>query len=245
MPTAQNKVHFKSGTESQWELSTRDNDTIYFLTDTKEIALGQDKYGKSPDLSDYVQKSGGTFTGPVYLPSDDPTKDTQAVTKKYVDAAVQGATGGTVTLGTPWDTTEQLVVSNSATSIKTLAKGTNNNYLSVSEDKVTWLAPEESVTNTDKLVKSSAVYSALSNKQDKLTVGTGISISESNVISSTYENLAAATAGQDLSLVTTGEKFIWNAKQDAIEFNTAYSPSTNKAATISDVNDAATYWEEI
>lgn len=41
--------------------------------------------------------TGGTVTGPIYLPSDTPTTDTQAVTKKYVDDSVAGAGGGDVT----------------------------------------------------------------------------------------------------------------------------------------------------
>ena len=41
--------------------------------------------------------TGGTVTGPIYLPSTAPTTDTQAVTKKYVDDSVAGAGGGDVT----------------------------------------------------------------------------------------------------------------------------------------------------
>lgn len=45
----------------------------------------------------FLPLTGGTVTGPIYLPSTTPTTDTQAVTKKYVDEAVAGAGGGDVT----------------------------------------------------------------------------------------------------------------------------------------------------
>lgn len=48
------------------------------------IESGQDKF---------LPLTGGTVTGPIYLPSDTPTTDTQAVTKKYVDDSVAGAGG--------------------------------------------------------------------------------------------------------------------------------------------------------
>lgn len=50
----------------------------------------------------------------------------------------------------------------------------------------------------------------------------------------TYESKAAANGGTDVSLVTTGEKYIWNNKQNALTFNTTPS-STNKVATMADI----------
>ena len=43
---------------------------------------------------EFLPLTGGTVTGPIYLPSAAPTTDTQAVTKKYVDDSVAGAGGG-------------------------------------------------------------------------------------------------------------------------------------------------------
>ena len=40
---------------------------------------------------EFLPLTGGTVTGPIYLPSTTPTTDTQAVTKKYVDDSVAGA----------------------------------------------------------------------------------------------------------------------------------------------------------
>ena len=57
-------------------------------------------------------------------------------------------------------------------------------------------------------------------------------------VGSNYESKSAVENGTDVSLVTTGEKYAWNQKQDAITFNTAYNASTNKAATMSDITKA-------
>lgn len=46
---------------------------------------------------EFLPLTGGTVTGPIYLPSTAPTTATQAVTKKYVDDSVAGAGGGDVT----------------------------------------------------------------------------------------------------------------------------------------------------
>lgn len=46
---------------------------------------------------EFLPLTGGTVTGPIYLPSTTPTTDTQAVTKKYVDDSVADAGGGDVT----------------------------------------------------------------------------------------------------------------------------------------------------
>lgn len=46
---------------------------------------------------EFLPLTGGTVTGPIYLPSTAPTTDTQAVTKKYVDDSVAGAGGGDIT----------------------------------------------------------------------------------------------------------------------------------------------------
>lgn len=73
----------------------------------------------------------------------------------------------------------------------------------------------------DKLVSGeslSKVATALSEKQDKLTSGSNINI-VNNVISATdttYTNLPAEQDGVNVSVVTTGEKYTWNNKQDAI-----------------------------
>ena len=54
----------------------------------------------------------------------------------------------------------------------------------------------------------------VASKQDKLTAGTNITISGSTISAkdTTYTSKSAVSGGTDVSLVTTGEKAIWNAK---------------------------------
>jgi len=52
----------------------------------------------------------------------------------------------------------------------------------------------------------------------------------------TYSSETAAQGGTAVSLVTTGEKYDWNNKQDALAFiNNDYNASTNKVATQNDI----------
>lgn len=64
------------------------NGVAFDGTQNITIEAGQDTF---------LPLTGGTVTGPIYLPSTTPTTDTQAVTKKYVDDSVAGAGGGDVT----------------------------------------------------------------------------------------------------------------------------------------------------
>lgn len=72
----------------------------------------------------FLPLTGGTVTGPIYLPSDAPTTDTQAVTKKYVDDSVAGAGGGDVTAAG----------NNNFTGVNTFNNSTNfKNYIRVAQ----------------------------------------------------------------------------------------------------------------
>ena len=71
---------------------------------------------------------------------------------------------------------------------------------------------------TGSIADQTDLQTALTNKQNVLTAGSNITISE-NVISATdttYSSLPAAEGGTDVSLVTTGEKYTWNDKQDKL-----------------------------
>jgi hypothetical protein len=104
-------------------------------------------------------------------------------------------------------------------------------------------------TSSVNLPTSSAVASFVEGKgysttdtTYKLTIGnTTYGDNVKGVNLGTLESKAAAASGTDLSLVTTGEKDVWNNKQDAIVFNTAYNASTNKAATMSDIPSVPTH----
>lgn len=70
------------------------------------------------------------------------------------------------------------------------------------------------VTNPSGYQTASDVSTAISGKQDTLTAGNNITITN-NVITATdttYESKTAASGGTDVSLVTTGEKYTWNSK---------------------------------
>ena len=76
-------------------------------------------------------------------------------------------------------------------------------------------------------------------KQDALTFNTAYSISNKvATMADVPDELADLTEDSMHRLVTDVEKSAWDAKQDALAFNTAYNASTNKAATMSDINSA-------
>lgn len=56
-------------------------------------------------------------------------------------------------------------------------------------------------------------------------------------LDTTYSVETAVSGGTTESLVSTGEKFIWNSKQDALTFDGTYS-TNNKVATVSTVTNA-------
>lgn len=113
---------------------------------------------------EFLPLTGGTVTGPIYLPSDTPTTDTQAVTKKYVDDSVAGAGGGDVTAAG----------NNNFTGVNTFNNSTNfGSYISVRSGDGS-SAP--GVINLGRLSDSTvqgASLSAISTGQLNLTAGTG------------------------------------------------------------------------
>lgn len=99
-------------------------------------------------------------------------------------------------------------------------------------------------------IQNKAVKAYVDGKEIKIAAGSNVQIEDGTgsqagykIISATdttYSSKAAASGGTEVSLVTTGDKYTWNNKQNAITFNTAYNASTNKAATMSDINAALT-----
>lgn len=76
-----------ANTATKLETARTINGVPFDGTQNIVIESGQDEF---------LPLTGGTVTGPIYLPSTTPTTDTQAVTKKYVDDSVVGAAGGDV-----------------------------------------------------------------------------------------------------------------------------------------------------
>lgn len=87
-PTAGAKFLGNANTATKLETARTINGVPFDGTQNITIEVGQ---------GEFLPLTGGTVTGPIYLPSATPTTDTQAVTKKYVDDSVAGAGGGDVT----------------------------------------------------------------------------------------------------------------------------------------------------
>lgn len=113
---------------------------------------------------EFLPLTGGTVTGPIYLPSTTPTTDTQAVTKKYVDDSVAGAGGGDVTAAG----------NNNFTGVNKFNNSTNfGSYIAVSSGAG---SSASGVINLGRMSGSNvqgASLSAVSTGQLNLTAGTG------------------------------------------------------------------------
>lgn len=113
---------------------------------------------------EFLPLTGGTVTGPIYLPSTTPTTDTQAVTKKYVDDSVAGAGGGDVTAAG----------NNKFTGVNTFNNSTNfGSYIAVASGAG---STASGVINLGRMSGSNvqgASLSAVSTGQLNLTAGTG------------------------------------------------------------------------
>lgn len=70
-----------------------------------------------------------------------------------------------------------------------------------------------------------------SGKQDTLSAGTNISISNNTISATdtTYESKTASSGGTDVSLCTTGEKYTWNNKQDTLVSGTSIKTINNES----------------
>lgn len=60
MPTTGNMIHFKHGTAAQFAAATKSADTIYFLTDTKQIFVGDKEYTESAFILESQPVNGTT-----------------------------------------------------------------------------------------------------------------------------------------------------------------------------------------
>lgn len=114
---------------------------------------------------EFLPLTGGTVTGPIYLPSDTPTTDTQAVTKKYVDDSVAGAGGGDVTAAG----------NNNFTGVNSFGGVTNfNNTISVAS---TASGVAQGLINLGRVTSGTgATLAAATTGQLELSAGTGQAI---------------------------------------------------------------------
>lgn len=113
---------------------------------------------------EFLPLTGGTVTGPIYLPSDTPTTDTQAVTKKYVDDSVAGAGGGDVTAAG----------NNNFTGVNTFNNSTNfKNYIAVAFGEGSSASGAINLGRMSGSTVQGASLTAVSTGQLNLTAGTG------------------------------------------------------------------------
>lgn len=113
---------------------------------------------------EFLPLTGGTVTGPIYLPSDTPTTDTQAVTKKYVDDSVAGAGGGDVTAAG----------NNNFTGVNTFNNSTNfKNYIAVAFGKGSSASGAINLGRMSGSTVQGASLTGVSTGQLNLTAGTG------------------------------------------------------------------------
>lgn len=113
---------------------------------------------------EFLPLTGGTVTGPIYLPSDTPTTDTQAVTKKYVDDSVAGAGGGDVTAAG----------NNNFTGVNTFNNSTNfKNYIDVAFGEGSSASGAINLGRMSDSTVQGASLTGVSTGQLNLTAGTG------------------------------------------------------------------------
>lgn len=113
---------------------------------------------------EFLPLTGGTVTGPIYLPSTTPTTDTQAVTKKYVDDSVAGAGGGDVTAAG----------NNNFTGVNTFNNSTNfGSYIAVRSGNGSSASGVINLGRLSGSTEQGASLSAISTGQLNLTAGTG------------------------------------------------------------------------
>lgn len=112
----------------------------------------------------FLPLTGGTVTGPIYLPSATPTTDTQAVTKKYVDDSVAGAGGGDVTAAG----------NNTFTGVNTFKNSTNfKNYINVAFGEDSSASGAINLGRMSGSTVQGASLTGVSTGQLNLTAGTG------------------------------------------------------------------------
>lgn len=124
---------------------------------TKDITI---KAGQG----EFLPLTGGTVTGPIYLPSTAPTTATQAVTKKYVDDSVAGAGGGDVTAAG----------NNNFTGVNTFNNSTNfKDYIAVAFGEGSSASGAINLGRMSGSTVQGASLTGVSTGQLNLTAGTG------------------------------------------------------------------------
>lgn len=139
---------------------------------------------------------------------------TNVVIPNAVATGTEGATSGLMTAADKKKLNE----------IQADAQANQNAFSNVVVGSTTIAA--DTTTDTLTLTQGSHITLTPSSADDSVTIATDLS------------SKSAAQGGTAESLVTTGEKYTWNSKQDTIVFYDTYNASSNKAATKKTVDDA-------
>lgn len=127
-----------------------------------------------------------------------------------------------------------------STLVDTYTSGTAN-YIGVDGYKIkAKTATLESTT--DGLVSATDARAELAKKQNVIDENNKLSASNVSGLATiaTSGKLSDATGDATHRTVTDAEKTAWEGKQDALTFGTAYNATTNKAATMSDIDTTIT-----
>lgn len=189
-----------------------------------------------------MPKAGGTFTGEVVLNAD-PTKDLGAATKQYVDsktAALSGAmhfvgvsttdpkgtTGATVAGHTKWAAGDVVLYGNKEFVLKD-ATNTADNWIELGDEG------------------SHALRTITITGTDGLTGGGDLSVNRTIKHAdkaATLSDVTAANATFVSSMTFDAYGHPTKVETTKLQFNTEYNATSNKAATMSDVQAAALVW---
>ena len=139
---------------------------------------------------------------------------TATQTTEVLNNIVVGNKTYTINQGATYTAGNNIDITNNAISVDS-GDATSGQLLAANgSGGATWVdAPSTGVTS-------------LGGKTGAVTLGSNLAIDSNNVLSATdttYESKTAASGGTAVSLVTTGEKYTWNNKQDALSTQTAYT----------------------
>lgn len=227
MPTVDEKILFKAGLQAAFDgIGSKDVNTIYFVTDTQRLFVGETEYSRP------VQH--GAEVPSTYAPANSLfVKETGTARELYYSKD-----------GTSWDLVCQLpaeieggVFGNNATT--SLAFEGNFKVPKVTVDDRGNVTAIEDVTLTLPAAPKDAVINVTAQGSGPIvgavTKGTGNT--EIVVENKSLADLDIATE-TDLTAAEGRISALETGKQDKLEFQTAYNAETNKAATMTDVTNA-------
>lgn len=214
-------THHITGFDPSKTLATLIEENGYIAATFQDIQIAESQVTSlTTHLEAKAPTANPTFTGTVTLPTiSSSSPDTAAATKKYVDDRVAGLTGAmhfigiSTTIITDGGTQNPTINSTEITTKNSGDVVLYNNGTSIAQEYV-WTGSAWELLGDE---GSYAVKGSITNAD----ISDNAAIAQSKI---------SSTSGW----ITSG----LNSKQDTLVFNTAYSSSDNKVATMSDVSSA-------